>query len=34
MKFVNIIGGSLRAKSRLTCEGEVGGGRGFLSCQV
>lgn len=24
MKFVNIIGGSSRVKSRLTCEGNVG----------
>jgi hypothetical protein len=24
MKFVNIIGGSSRAKSRLTCEGKLG----------
>jgi hypothetical protein len=35
MKFVNIIGGSSRVKSWLTCEGNVGEGeRGFMSCQV
>jgi hypothetical protein len=27
MKFVNIIGGSSRAKSWLTCEGKVGEGK-------
>jgi hypothetical protein len=36
MKFVNIIGGCSRVKSRLTCEGKVGEGKRVhvMSCQV